>query len=52
MKDVFDDVLVDCLLEWNIDRKLSTIIVDNCSTNDVIIRLLLNKFDTSSLEQV
>ena len=52
MKDVFDDVLVDCLLEWNIDRKLSTIIVDNCSTNDVMIRLLLNKFDTSSLEQV
>ena len=52
MKDVLTDVLVDCLLEWNIDRKLSTISVDNCSTNDVMIRLLLNKFDTSSLEQV
>ena len=36
-------------LEWNIDRKLSTIIVDNCNTNDVMIRLLLNKLDTSSL---
>ena len=49
MKDVLDDVLVDCLLEWNIDRKLSIITVDNYSTNDVMIRLLLNKFDTSSL---
>ncbi|KAK9988973.1 hypothetical protein SO802_029212 [Lithocarpus litseifolius] len=35
--------------KWNIDRKLSTIIVDDCSTNDVMIRLFLNKFDTSSL---
>ena len=43
------DVIVDCFLEWNIDRKLSTITVDNCSTNDALIRLLLNKLDTSSL---
>ena len=48
-KYVFFDVIVDCILEWNIDRKLSTITVDNCSTNDVMIRLLLNKLDTSSL---
>ena len=44
-----EDVLVDYFFEWNIDRKLSTIIVDNCSTNDVKIKLLLNKLDTSSL---
>ncbi|XP_065625443.1 zinc finger BED domain-containing protein RICESLEEPER 2-like [Quercus suber] len=48
-KDVLAEVLVDCFLEWNIDRKLSTITVDNCSTNDAMIRLLLNKLDTSSL---
>lgn len=48
-KDVLAEVLVDCFLEWNIDRKLSTITVDNCSTNNVMIRLLLNKLDTSSL---
>ncbi|XP_075670322.1 zinc finger BED domain-containing protein RICESLEEPER 2-like [Castanea sativa] len=35
--------------KWNIDRKLSTITVDNCSTNDAMIRLLLNKLNTSSL---
>ena len=49
MKDVLAEVLVNCFLEWNIDRKLSTITVDNCSTNNVMIRLLLNKLDTSSL---
>ena len=49
MKDVLTKVLVDCFLEWNIDRKLSTITVDNCSTNDAMIRLHLNKLDTSSL---
>ena len=43
------DVLVDCFLEWNIDRKLFTITVDNYSTNDAMIRLLLNKLNTSSL---
>ena len=36
-------------LEWSIDRKLSVITVDNCITNDAIIRLLLNKLDISSL---
>ncbi|KAL0015504.1 hypothetical protein SO802_002573 [Lithocarpus litseifolius] len=39
-KDVLAEVLVDCFLEWNIDRKF---------TNDAMIRLLLNKLDTSSL---
>ena len=48
-KNVLTKVLVDCFLEWNIDRKLSTITVDNCSTNDAMIRLLLNRLDTSSL---
>ncbi|KAK9991238.1 hypothetical protein SO802_026223 [Lithocarpus litseifolius] len=49
MKDVLAEVFVNCFLEWNIDRKLSTIIVEYYSTNDVMIRLLLNKLDTSSL---
>ena len=48
-KDVLAEVLVNCFLEWNIDRKLSTITIDNCSTNDAMIRLVLNKLDTSSL---
>uniref|UniRef100_A0A7N2KRW2 Uncharacterized protein n=1 Tax=Quercus lobata TaxID=97700 RepID=A0A7N2KRW2_QUELO len=34
MKEVLSSVLLDTLLEWNIDRKLSTVTMDNCSTND------------------
>nr|KYP54465.1 Putative AC transposase [Cajanus cajan] len=28
------NVLIGCLLDWNINTKLSTITLDNCSTND------------------
>ena len=51
MKDVLVDILVDFFFffEWNINRKLSTITVNNCSNNDAMMRLLLNKLDISSL---
>ena len=39
-KEVLADSLLDCLLEWNIDRKLSTMIVDDCSTNDAMVKIL------------
>ena len=42
--EVLCDALMDTFLEWNIDRKLSTLTVDNCSTNDAMISLLLKKF--------
>ncbi|KAL8472439.1 hypothetical protein ACS0TY_029594 [Phlomoides rotata] len=32
-----------------IDRKLSTLTLDNCSTNDAMINLILNKLDNQSL---
>ena len=38
------DQLVKCLFDWNIDRKLSAIAVDNCSTNDLMIDKIKNKF--------
>ncbi|KAG5533345.1 hypothetical protein RHGRI_027517 [Rhododendron griersonianum] len=34
---------------WNIDRKISSITVDNCSTNDAMIDLLWDKLDSASL---
>ena len=46
---VLSEALVSCLLEWNIDNKLSTLIVYNCTTNDVIIDILLKKLSSSSL---
>ncbi|XXG84377.1 hypothetical protein AAC387_Pa10g1904 [Persea americana] len=39
-KEVLADSLLDCLLEWNIDRKLSTMTMDNCSTNDAMVQIL------------
>ncbi|KAG6471835.1 hypothetical protein ZIOFF_069282 [Zingiber officinale] len=46
---VLANALVDCLLDWNLDRKLSTLTVDNCTTNDAMIELILDKLPPSSL---
>ena len=40
-------VLFDVLLDWNIYRKISTIIVDNCLSNDGMIDILLEKLLSS-----
>ena len=47
--EVMCNELYECLMEWNIDRKLSTVTVDNCSANESMIDLLLGKFSTSSM---
>ena len=46
-KKVLSDVLLDFLLDWNMDRKLSTITVDNCSSNDDMIDILSEKLSLS-----
>jgi hypothetical protein len=43
------DVLCDTLMDWNLDRKVSCITVDNCSTNDAMVESMLEKLDSSSL---
>lgn len=48
-KEVLCDTLLDSLLDWNLDRKISCITVDNCSTNDAMITLLLEKLDNKPL---
>ncbi|WOL04646.1 zinc finger BED domain-containing protein RICESLEEPER 2-like [Canna indica] len=35
-------------MDWNIDRKLSTLTLDNCSTNDVMIEKILDKISPRS----
>ncbi|GJY89032.1 zinc finger BED domain-containing protein RICESLEEPER 2-like protein [Tanacetum coccineum] len=47
--DVLANVLYESLCDWNIDRKISTVTVDNCTTNDAMIRDLLDKLPLSSL---
>ena len=48
-KEVFSDVLLQTLLEWNIDWKLSTVTMDNCNTNDAVINIILDKLLCSTL---
>ena len=38
--DCLSQILVKCLLDWNLDRKISTVTLDNCSTNDAMIERL------------
>ena len=40
---------MDCLMDWNVDTKLSTITLDNCSTNDAMIPFVLDKLQPNSL---
>ncbi|KAH6800327.1 hypothetical protein C2S52_000791 [Perilla frutescens var. hirtella] len=47
--EALSKVLIECMIDWNIDRKLSTTTLDNCTINDCLVRLLLNKLDSSSL---
>ncbi|CAN1178515.1 Putative AC transposase [Linum perenne] len=35
--------LVECLMDWNVDSKLSTITLDNCSTKDKLIQSIKKK---------
>ncbi|KAF7821847.1 zinc finger BED domain-containing protein RICESLEEPER 2-like [Senna tora] len=46
--EVLCNVLVECLLDWNLDRKISTLTLDNCTTNDVMVDLLCDRIPTSS----
>ncbi|KAK8561060.1 hypothetical protein V6N11_078698 [Hibiscus sabdariffa] len=41
--DVIATRLMKCFLDWNIDRKLMSITVDNCSVNDAVVELLLDR---------
>lgn len=48
-KDVLCDQIFTCLMDWNLDRKISCLTLDNCSTNDAMVELLLEKLDSSKL---
>ncbi|KAH9716179.1 BED-type domain-containing protein [Citrus sinensis] len=46
---VLCDVLLRCLMDLNLERKLSALTVDNCTTDDRMIQLLLDKLDKNDL---
>lgn len=48
-EDMHSEVIMTCLMDWDIDRKLFSMTFDNCSTNDNIVarirdRLSQNRF--------
>lgn len=47
--DALSQVMIDCFMDWNIDNKLSTLTLDNCSTNDAMVDRLLGTLSPSSL---
>lgn len=47
--EVLSDILVESFMDWNIDRKISSITVDNCSTNDAMLTQLLDKLPRKDL---
>ncbi|CAN1291856.1 Zinc finger BED domain-containing protein RICESLEEPER 2 [Linum perenne] len=47
--EVLSQVLVDTIIEWNIDTKLSTITLDNCSTNDALIDVVKDKLSCENM---
>ncbi|KAL0462634.1 UNVERIFIED_CONTAM: hypothetical protein Slati_0151000 [Sesamum latifolium] len=47
--EVLAQALSEILMDWNIDRKLSTITVDNCTTNDAMFHHLLDKLPSKDL---
>lgn len=43
------DALAMCLLEWGLETKVSTITLDNCSTNDCATALLKDQFSNNGV---
>ena len=41
--------VLDTLLEWNIDKKLSIVTMDNCNTNYAVIEIILDKLQRGKL---
>ncbi|KAG6476513.1 hypothetical protein ZIOFF_065755 [Zingiber officinale] len=43
------NVIIKSMIDWNIDRSISTITIDNCSTNDSLKNYVMHKLDHSTL---
>jgi len=44
--DVLANILLDqCVFQYNLENKISSVVVDNCTTNDSMMDILLGKFE-------
>ena len=48
-KEVIVDEFMKIFLDWNLDRKLSIITLDNCSVNDGVVDILVDRHGPNSL---
>jgi hypothetical protein len=47
--EVISDVLYEVLQDWQIQKKISTVTLDNCSSNDTLMNTMQDKLPLSSL---
>jgi hypothetical protein len=47
--EVIGDELYESLVDWNLDEKISTVTLDNCTTNDAVIPYLVRKIGKTKL---
>jgi hypothetical protein len=47
--EVIGEELYGSLVEWNLDEKLSTVTLDNCTTNDAVIPILVRNIGKDKL---
>ena len=47
--EVIFEVIYEALVEWNLDEKITTVTLDNCSTNDALIPELVRKIGKGKL---
>ena len=40
---------MDCLSQFSLESKISSVVVDNCTTNEAMMKVLLDKFEKNSL---
>ena len=46
---VIGDELYESLVDWNLDEKISSITLDNCTTNDAVIPILVRNIGKHKL---
>ena len=47
--EVLADALKQCIQSWNLDLRLASITVDNCTTNDAMMNIIKDSFPYGSL---
>jgi hypothetical protein len=47
--EVIGEELYESLVEWNLDEKISSVTLDNCTTNDVVIPSLVRNIEKYKL---